>query len=125
MAKIKITLTEDHIMLIKNFKFKQIDDNNASIDIYNPYDGTFLMEDLALIFGKWDKFTPGTENDYDGKKYGLEVETEMLEYHTYIVDNIEYILSIIIQFVGEGIKPGVYSTIDYKLDWTYSELKIK
>jgi len=121
MAKIKLTLTENHILLIKNFKFAKVDDYKINLDIYSPYGGDYLMEDLALILGKWDKFTPGTENDYDGKKYGLDVETEMLSTHMYLVDNIDFIMSLLLQFIEIGLKPGIYSTISYKIDWKYSE----
>lgn len=121
MAKIKLILTENHIKLIKHFKFEKFDDYKIGLDFYSPYGGDYLMEDLALIFGKWDKFTPGSENDYDGKKFGIEAETEMFGYHTYVIDNIEFIISLILQFIEIGLTPGIYSTIDYKLDWKYSE----
>jgi len=123
MAKIKLNLTSDHIKLIKNFKFTKIDDYKLSLDVWSPYGGDNLMEDLAIILGKWNDFTPGTENDFDGKKFGLEVETEMLALHTYVVDNIDYIISLIFQFIEVGLKPGIYSTISYKIDWKYGELK--
>ena len=123
MAKIKLKLEKEHIQLIKHFKFQKIDDYKITLDSWSPYGGDYLMEDLALIFGYWDKHTPGTELDFDGKKYGLEIETEMLEYHTYLVDNIGLIINLIIQFINTGLKPGIYSTIDYKLDWKYEEFK--
>jgi len=123
MAKITLKLEEKHIQLIKHFKFGKIDDYIMNIDMWNPYGGDYLMEDLALIFGYWDKHTPGTELDFDGKKYGFDIETEMLGYHTYVADNIGLIINLIFSFIETGLKPGIYSTIDYKLDWKYSELK--
>ena len=123
MAKIKLKLTEDHIRLIKNFKFIKVNDYKIDLDVYSPYGGDNLMEDLAIILGKWENFTPGTENDYDGKKFGFEVETEMLETHMYLVDNIDFIMSLLLQFIEVGLKPGFYSTISYKIDWKYSKNK--
>ena len=121
MSKIKLNLTNEHILLIKNFKFTKVGDYKIELDVYSPYGGDYLMEDLAIILGKWDKFTPGTETDYNGKKFGFEAETETLSYHMYLVDNIEFIMSLLVQFIGVGLKPGIYSTINYKIDWKYSE----
>ena len=121
MAKIKIELNEEHIKLIKNFKFNLVKDTDIVLDTYSPYGGDFLMEDLAMILGHWDKAVPNTENDYDGRKFGLETETEMWSIHQYLLDNIEYIISIMLQFIGEGVKPGKYSAISNILDWKYSE----
>lgn len=123
MAKLKITLTEDHIKLIKEFRNEKIDDIYVGYDTINPYGGTYLMEDLAMILGYWDKATPKTENDYDGRKFGLENEQKMLEIHTYVMDNIQYVLSIMVQFIGTGIKPGIYTSIDNNLVWSYADKK--
>lgn len=121
MAKIKIELKEEHIKLIKNLKFDLKRDKDLTLDIYDPYGGNFLMEDLALILGKWDKAVKNTELDYDGRKFGLETETEMLELHSYIIENIEYIIDLILNFIDTGLKPGVYTAITNVLEWKYSE----
>ncbi len=121
MAKLKIKLEENHLLLIKNFKFKIVDDSKVFLDSYSPYGGDYLIEDLALFFGKLGEFLPGTENSYGGKHYGYDVEESMLVYHRYIVDNISHIISLMVEFVETGLKPGTYSCIDYKLDWKYSE----
>lgn len=121
MAKIKLKLNENHILLIKNFKFKTDGDLKNTLDGYSPYGGDHLIENLAMIFGKWDKFIPGTETYYGGRRYEEDVETEMLSYHNHVVENINYILSLMVEFIEIGLKPGTYSCIDYKLDWKYSE----
>lgn len=122
MAKIKITLTKEHIKLINSFKFNSFNDQQFGFDTINPYGGDYLFEDLALILGYWDKHTKGTENDFDGRKYGLDVENKMLELHTYIMDNIDYIISIIWQNLEQGIKPGIYTTNSNKNEWIYYEI---
>lgn len=121
MAKIKITLTEEHIKLMSQFRNERIDDIYIGYDTINPYGGSYLMDDLAMILGYWDKAVPGTENDYDGRKFGLENEQKMIEVHTYLMDNMQYILSIMVQFVTRGVKPGTYSSIDTNLEWVYTE----
>lgn len=121
MAKIKLKLEEKHIDLIRNFKYEIINDYKVGVDIYNPYRGSHLMEDLAMIFGIWDKYTEGTENDFDGRKYGFETEKMMLDYHNYVIDNLKFILSIMSQFIDTGVKSGTYTAIDTVLDWTYEE----
>lgn len=122
MAKIKITLTEEHIKLLKEFRNTQIDDIYVGYDTINPYGGSYLMEDIAMILGYWDKAIPGTENDYDGRKFGIENEQKMLDIHTYLMDNIRFVFSIVFQFMEIGIKPGLYTSLDNDLNWTYSQI---
>lgn len=119
MAKIKLELKEEHLKLVRWFKVKYIDDYNVGFDRINPYEGQHLMEDLAMIFGYWDKAIEGTELDYDGRKFGYEIEKEMLDYHIYVVDNFKFILSIMTQYIETGVKPGKYTAIDTVLNWTY------
>lgn len=121
MAKIKIKLTENHIKLIKELRIEKIGDNYVGFDTIEPYGGNYLMEDLAMIFGFWDKAIDGTEKDYDGRKFGLENEKFMLDIHMYLIDNFDYILSILIQYATIGIKPGIYTAIDHNLRWDYKE----
>lgn len=123
MAKIKINITEDHIKLIKEFRIERINDIYVGFDTINPYGGSFLMEDLAMILNYWDKAVEGTEKDYDGRKFGLENEQKMLDIHMYLMNNFELILSIMTQFITIGIKPGLYTAIDYNLHWEYKENK--
>lgn len=120
MAKIKINITEDHIKLIKEFKVEKINDTYTGFDTINPYGGDYLMEDLAMILGYWDKAVDGTEKDYDGRKFGLDIEQKMLDIHMYLMNNLEFILTIITQFIMTGVKPGLYTAIDYNLHWEYN-----
>lgn len=123
MAKIKIKLNEEHIKLIKQFKVERINDIHVGFDTINPYGGSYLMEDLAMILGYWDKVSEEhDETDfYYGRRFGLENEQKMIEIHNYVMDNFEYILSMLIQFSTEGIKPGLYTSIDYNINWEYKE----
>ena len=123
MAKIKIKLSENHIKLIKNFKIETIDDYHVGFDTINPYGGQYLMEDLAMILGYWDKAVAGTENDYDGRKFGIENEQAMIEINSYLMDNFSLILSLLIQYSTTGIQPGTYVSVDYNVKWTLCEEK--
>jgi hypothetical protein len=119
--KIKINLTEEHIKLIKEFRVERIDDIYTGFDTIDPYGGSYVMEDIAMILGYWDQAIEGTEKDYDGRKFGFENEQKMINIHNYVVENMSYILSIIIQFVTEGIKPGLYTSSDTNIHWIYTE----
>lgn len=121
MAKIKITLTEEHIKLIKNFKIINIDDTYSGFDKINPYGGCYPMEDIAMILGYWGNATKGSENHFDGRKFGLELEQKLWETHCYVQENFDYILSIITQYVTEGVKPGIYTALNHQLIWEYHE----
>lgn len=115
--KIRLELTEEHIALIKNFRTKKIDSNNFGIDTYDLYGGTNLFEDMALILGKFDKAIPGTENDFDGRKFPKEITDHFIELDEFLLDNIANIENILHQFIEEGVKPGVYEAIDYEQIW--------
>lgn len=120
MAKISLKLTEDHLALIKNIRIHKMDKGYVGIDPNSVYGGTFVMEDVAMCIGKFDQYIKGTEEDYDGRKFPKELEDYMWELHSYIWDNLEFIESLVHQFVTDGgLKPGTYTCKDYELYWTY------
>ena len=121
MAKIKINLNEKHIKLIERFVVERFNDIHVGFDSINPYGGDYLMEDLAMMLGYWDKAVEGTEKDYNGRKFGLDNEQEMIEVHNYLMERMTFILSILIQFATEVIKPGIYTSLDYNIFWEYKE----
>ena len=45
----------------------------------------------------------------------------MREMQSYVVDNIEFILSIIIQYGTDGIKPGTYTSNSSYINWEFKE----
>lgn len=118
MAKIKLTLNEDHLRLIRNIYYQDFDDSKCGIDKYNLYGGNFLLEDVANCIGKIDQALPGTLDDYDGPKFPKELTDYMLDLHATISDNLEYIESLVHQFVVQGgLTPGTYTCIDYEKIW--------
>ena len=108
--------------LIKQFRINRFNDINVGFDTINPYGGSYLMEELAKILGYWDKSIEGSETDFlYGRRFGIDNEQIMIDIHNYVVDNIEFIMSIIMQFIDTGIKPGVYTSLDYYMNWEYKE----
>lgn len=117
--KIILDLTADHLALISNLRYDNIDDTHCGMDKHSLYGGTFVMEDVALCIGKWGEAIPGTENDYDGRKYPVELEDYMWNLHLYVWENLEYIESLIHQFTTKGgVTPGKYKCISYEKIWT-------
>lgn len=89
-----------------------------AIDKYNLFGGTYVLEDVALIIGKWGEFIPGTEYEPTGRRYPEELEEYMYGLYEYIVDNMVYIESLIHTFVVKGgLTPGTYKCIDRYFDW--------
>ena len=135
MAKIKVTLTDDHIALIKNFRFNKLkaqtttpwedEDRYYGVDTYGIYGGTFLFEDMAIILGKQDKMIPGTQEDVDGPKYDEDTTKYLKELDEYICMHIQDILEITHQFCITGLKPGTYTCLDYVRIWSYGDTKKK
>lgn len=126
MAIKKITLTEDHIKLIRALnpvKFEFDDDDSKSrfcvgYDSYSLWGGSFLFEDIALILGFYEESLPGTQDDYTGRRYSKEREDYMLELYDFFEENLDYIESLVHQFCDKGgLTPGTYKCIDYQLNW--------
>ena len=105
MAKFKLKFTEEHIKLIKNFRTRQLDDANFTINTYDLFGGTYLYEDMALILGYMDKVIPGTMEDADGPKFDEETTQHLAELDAFMVENFQHIEDILHQFCDEGIKP--------------------
>lgn len=115
----KLTLTEEHIKLIRMIDFEDDDVNDKlTIDKINPYVLSGRLEDLALVLGYSDKAIKGTENDPEGAAFPDDIEEHILSIHHYIVDNLYYIESLIHQMIFEGkITPGTYKCVDTELIW--------
>ena len=47
------------------------------INQWSLFGGTYVMEDIALILGRYDEFIPGTEESPQGKQYPKELEEYM------------------------------------------------
>lgn len=93
-----------------------------AIDKYNLFGGTYVLEDVALIIGKWGEFIPGTEFEPSGRRYPEELEEYMYGLYEYIVDNMVFIESLVHTYAMKGgLKPGTYKCIDYELDWEFCE----
>ena len=112
-----IKLTDEHLKLIENIKFESFifdsDSKNGrfgwGIDQYSLFGGTYALEDIALILGKWNEYIPGTENDATGRRYPEELENHMWDLYEYIWSNIEVILGLVLYFSNKGgLTPGEY-----------------
>jgi hypothetical protein len=60
MSIVKFELTENHLKLIRNLRFRMDDTNNITCsDVLSPFGGDNLYEDMDLILnGKPDDFDP-------------------------------------------------------------------
>ena len=134
MAKITLKLTDKHIELIRNLKFKSLEEidrrtskkyglnfeeNFFGFDKYDLYGGTYLYEQMALILGYQEQMIEGTMEDVDGPKYPQEIMDLFVELDTFIVDNLVNIEEILHQYCTVGIKPGTYVCKDYQRLWSY------
>ena len=91
-----------------------------AIDQWNLFGGTYVLEDVALIIGKWGDFIPGTEYEPTGRRYPEELEEYMYGLYEYIVENLVFIESLIHTYACKGgLQCGTYKCIDYELDWQY------
>ena len=128
MAIKKLKLTEDLISLIQNIKFEAFDFNDDvpgthygwGIDQYSLFGGTFVMEDISIILGKFDQYVKGTEDSPLGRQFPEKLEDYWWELYDFIYTNMEYVISLVFWSIGHGgLKPGTYKCIDTVKDWTY------
>lgn len=122
MALLKLTLTEDHLKLIRCLNVQEFEkEETVGIAKDNLYGGTYKYEQMALILGLTDKAIPGTEENIEGTLYEKETQLYMQELDRYIRENLAYIEEIVHQFVLGGLKPGTYVCKDYQHIWKLSE----
>lgn len=124
--KLKLEINEDIIKLIKNFRFERINDKHYGIDSYGIWGGTYIYEDIAAILGWNDKIIPETLESPMGARYEEEYEKKMEEYDSFILDNMVFLEEILHQFIDKGgVKPGIYTAIDYNRIWEYRPFEEK
>lgn len=115
----RITLTKEHISLLKLIKFEDDEKfNTLSVNKEDPYILGGRLEDIAITLGYENSIMPGTEDDAEGAAFPDDIEEHLVGVHKYIVNNIRDIETIIHQFIDCGISPGTYKCIDTEEIWT-------
>lgn len=113
----KITLNEDHLRLIENLHVEEFEFGERSkhdrfgwgFDQWNLFGGTYVMEDIALILGKFGDFIPGTEEDPQGRQYPKELEDYWWELYDYIYKNFVLIMKLVLFYSSRGgLTAGTY-----------------
>lgn len=118
MAIKRLTLNDDHLKLISSFKIDELDDHHVAVCKNGIYGGSHVLEDIAMIIGKWDEAIKNTDDDCEGRAFPDELEKYMIELHSYIMDNLFYIESLLHQYVCQGgLTSGTYKCKDNELIW--------
>lgn len=127
MAFKKLIVTEEHIKLLKSIKFESFvfdgETRNGrfafGIDQYAPWGGIYPIEDIALILGYYGDAIPGTEEDYNGRKFPDELHDKFHDLYDDITENMEYYFDLLIQYTDKGgLTPGVYKCNPRIKEWT-------
>jgi hypothetical protein len=129
MAIIKIKLTSDILTLITNIHFKELPDLRSEkypltwgIDLYSLYGGSFVLEDMAHILGKYDQVIPESIEDPLGPRFPKELEDYLWETHEYIVENLEFIEDLVHYYSNKGgLSEGTYKCHREAKDWVKLE----
>lgn len=130
MALKKLTVTEEHVKLLQAVKFESFvfdgDSRNGRIgwgvDQYAPWGGNYPIEDIALILGHWDKTIPGTEDDYDGRKFPTELQEHMSDLYFDITENFELYFKLLVYMSDKGgLTPGTYKCNPRTNEWAKVE----
>ena len=84
-------------------------------DQWGLFGGTYLLEDMAMILGYYDKAIENSENLANGRRFPDELEEKMYNLFNYICNNMDDIFTLILAFIGNGgLTPGTYEYVDYK-----------
>jgi hypothetical protein len=129
MATVKLTLTKDMLALIANIRFTKLPNMNSEkeylnwgIDFNSIYGGSFLLEDIAYIIGRYDEHIEGTEYNAMGPEFPDELHNYMLDLHETILKNLPYIEDLVHQFsIKGGLTEGTYKCKDYARIWSRVE----
>ena len=122
----RLTLTDDHIALIQNIKFEAFDYGDDkedthwgwAIDQYSLFGGAYVMQDIALILGKFDQYIKGTEESPLGRQYPKELEDYWWGLYDYIYTNMVYIISLVLwSITNGGLSAGTYKCSDDMRTW--------
>lgn len=117
--KIKITLTKEHITLIKGLWFQDFN-IKVGIDKSNAFGGSNLFEDMARLLGLYEEHViPETTEDYDGVKFDDETTDKLRELAVFLDENLISVEEILHQQCEVGIKVGTYSCLDNVRIWKY------
>ena len=116
--KLKVTLNEDHIKLIKGLWFQDFN-TKVGIDKRDIFGGSQVWEDMARILSLSDHIVPETVEDYDGAKYDEETTKKLEELADFLNENLLAIEEILHQQCGVGIKVGTYTCLDNVRIWKY------
>ena len=82
------------------------------------FGGTYVMEDIALIIGRYEDYIKGTEESPQGREYPKELKEYMWGLYNTLVDNMEYIISLVLYYSDKGgISPGTYKCKDTLKEW--------
>ena len=123
MAIKKLHITKDKLDLISVLTPK-LTDGGVKLDENSLWGGSYLYEDMALVLGFYDEHIKGTEGDFEGRRYSREREKYMGELYDWFKDNINYILSLVLQYSNKGgLKEGTYKCVDYLLNWQFVKEK--
>ncbi len=126
MALKKLKVTEDHVKLLQAIKFEEFVFDEISrngrigwgVDQYSPWGGNFPIEDIALILGHWEDTIPGTENDYDGRKFPEKLHNYFFDLYEDITENFKLYFSLLIFMTDKGgLTPGTYKCNPRIGDW--------
>ena len=121
---VRIEVTEDLLKVIPIIYWqKNVEWDYSEIIIRTDHifsaGGMHLLEDMAMALNIYDRKIKGTEDDPEGAAFNEEDTERMLTLHKYVVDNIQYIESLIHQYVTKGgLQVGTYKAKDNELIWT-------
>ena len=115
-----IKLTADHIHLLKNLKLSNLDAKSFGIDLFSPFGGDYVNQDMAILLGYGNRIIPETIGNAVGPVYDEETQGYLNklaeDFDAHMADYFE----LMQQYCDKGgIKPGVYSRTTHKINWEY------
>lgn len=115
-----LILTPDHITLIKNLRFQQIDKDRYGVDVFSLWGGDYVYEDMAYLLGYENRVIRESQNDPFGPAYESDVQNYLEKLVNDFVEHLTEYEDILHQFCDKGgLKVGKYTKKANEVYWTY------
>lgn len=121
-----VYLTQNHITLIKNLRFRQFTDSQYGIDNYEPWGGSYPIEDMAFMLGYANRVIRSSQNEYLGPVYEAEIQNYLESLADDFAEHLNDYEDILHQFCDKGgLIPGKYSKKSGEVFWNYEGETVK
>jgi hypothetical protein len=122
---VKIEITQDILDLLNQIKVQKTE-NGCEIIKNDLYYISDVLHTSMMSWGQYDNHIKDTEKSFDGRMWEEELESRAWNTYTYITENLNEIISVVMSNTKNGMKPGIYKRKNKELGlWQYESFDSK